>query len=129
MGLFKKRKESHCITPGLTEGIAVGELPSDFPKKLPHHKIHKTKYTCGNHLKPCIQIISDSQVYPIRARTVTSAGMNAIEIKDERRSKKQEEETIKFLTDYHLDAKLLQSAYSYYTNNTNVVNIAKDNLR
>ena len=138
IGTFSVEKGSFCLTAGLTVGIGPNVPKSRFPSRLGSHaKMLKhakaQKFYCGKHSKRslCVQQLARGRhdLHPIRARTITSAGMGGIEV-GLNTNKKHEDHTVQsYMENYHLDKVLLNSINSHYNNQTNIVNIAADNLR
>lgn len=134
IGSFKAGKENFCLTAGLTTGIEGGVDKSKMSLDPgPHHEIlyraRKGKFHCGIKSISCVRLLNEYEVDPIRARTVTSAGMKGIKghLKDKKNH--NDDAVQSYLRDFHLDVTMLQSTNAFYNNKTNIVNIARDNLR
>ena len=134
IGSIKEDSERFCLTPGLTVGIKAGALMSKLNVDLgSHHKILERamngEFECGIISKDCVQLLNELKVDPIRARTMTSAGMRGIDSDTIIVKHHQEEFVNHYVKAFNLDLSLLHHTNSYFTNQTNLVDIANDNLR
>lgn len=132
LSLESNRGQLFCLTPGLTSGISVGVNANELPT-YGHHKLmaqlkmkinkFKPRNKCGK--KPCLHVLTN--VFPIRARTPTSAGMmNVITgVKDV-----QYNDTLTWqnmLETFAIQKERVKLANLYLRNN--LISIAKDNLK
>ena len=123
-----------CVTAGLSIGIAVGVSPSIVPD-IQHHLLLRAnfygKLKCGlkgKKRKKCLKLLKLPKVPTLRARTLTSAGMNGIQaIQTEYVSKKVNDWSI--LKKFSLNETMIEHTNAYFINKTNIVHIATDNLR
>lgn len=97
-----------------------------------HHKLLQAelsrKLNCGHkdRSKRCLKLITKPV---LRARTPTSAGMKGInDTFDSKRSINASHEA-DIISGFNLNMAMVQSTNAYFINATNILNIARDNLR
>jgi len=86
-GVFSiKKSPHHCITAGMTVGVALGMNENKIPRFIHDKLVEQLRYSeyqpnCGEgqtNITKCLKLIADPLMGAIRSRTVTSAGMRGV---------------------------------------------------
>ena len=150
----QQRQKNFCTTPGLSRGLAIGDVTVKLPSYA-HNKLVKNVRShskCGlKNRKHCLRFVSiPTSNAAIRARTITSVGMDHINVNlaiiqeksgevywDQDTNSKSQQVSIdvmqmqdpwkRLMEDFVIDLKSISTANRYLL--VNAKNIAEDNLK